>query len=238
MAELTRRSFVAGAAAGVAATAFLAASTSAADAQLVWTTADWNLAEFRKLVAQPAHAKQVYDIAAIGGGKFLNNIKNSLNGLHYGFGIPEQQIKIAAALHGPANMLNFDDFVWKKYQLGAWLKVTDPATGQPAERNIFYAAAAAPRHAKVSNNPDDENSIDQSRSIQALQSRGVQFLSCHTAAEEQARVLVRRHNLSQSPEDVVRDLMEHTLPGVLVVAAQVAAIALLQSEGRYSYITV
>ena len=74
--------------------------------------------------------------------------------------------------------------------------------------------------------------------MEALQSRGVQFLACHTATEEQARVLVRRNNLSQSPENVVTDMLAHTVPGVLVVASMVAAIALLQNQGRYSYITV
>ena len=102
---------------------------------------EWKLAEFEKLVKDSARIKQVYDVVQISDGKFLNNMKNSLNGLRFGFGVPEQQIKIAAALHGPTNMMNYDDFIWKKYQIGAWFKVTDPATGQPAVRNIFYPAS-------------------------------------------------------------------------------------------------
>jgi intracellular sulfur oxidation DsrE/DsrF family protein len=74
--------------------------------------------------------------------------------------------------------------------------------------------------------------------MQALQSRGTQFLSCHTALEEQARVLVSRNKLQQSPEDVVKDMLAHILPEVLVVASMVAAIALLQAEGHYTYITI
>ena len=87
-------------------------------------------------------------------------------------------------------------------------------------------------------NPDDLNSIYQDTSMEALQSRGVQFLSCHTALEEQVPVLLSRNKLPQSPEDVVKDMLTHTLPGVLVVASMVAAIALLQAEGHYTYITV
>lgn len=74
--------------------------------------------------------------------------------------------------------------------------------------------------------------------MQALQWRGVQFLSCHTALEEQAQILIRRYQLSQSAENVVEDLLAHRQPGVLVVAGMTAAIAILQAEGRYSYITV
>jgi len=75
-------------------------------------------------------------------------------------------------------------------------------------------------------------------SIRALQSRGIQLLCCHTATEEQSRVLIKQNNLAQQPEEIVKDMLSHTLPGVLVVASMVAAIALLQSEGHYSYITV
>ncbi len=238
MKDVSRRSFVTGAAAGVAALGFLGGSEPAANAQLVWKASQWKIADFRSLVVHPAQIKQVYDIVQIRGGLFLNNVKNSLNGLQFGFAVPHDQMKIVAALHGPANMLNFDDYVWKKYGIGEWLNVTDPATGKPAERNIFYPEAAALKTAAAANNPDNENSIDQAKSIQALQSRGVQFLCCHTAAEEQARVLIRRNKLTAAPEEVVKDMLAHTLPGVLVVAAMVAAIALLQAEGHYTYITI
>lgn len=234
--NLSRRSFVATAAAGVAAISAIGGLTPSADAQLVATTSTLNDSDFKALVKKPARIKQVYDIIHIGGGGFLNNLKNSLNGLHYGFGIPVDQIQVVAALHGPANMLNMDDYVWKKYKVGEWFKVTDPKTGKPAERNIFYPSNYNLKY--PSSSPDSEDSLYQDKSIQALQHRGVKFLSCHTAAEEQARKLIKLRGLSQKPEQIVDDWLAHALPGVMVVAAQVAAIALLQTEGHYSYITV
>jgi hypothetical protein len=189
-------------------------------------------------VNDPARIKQLYDVVQIGDGKFLNNVKNSLNGLRFGFGIPERQIKIAVALHGPANMLNYDDYVWEKYQIGEWLKVTDSATGKPAVKNLFYAGKISLNQAPAAKNPDNQDSIYQDTSMQALQSRGAQFLSCHTALEEQVRVLISRNKLSQSPEDIAKDMLAHTVPGTLVVASMVAAIALLQAEGHYTYITI
>lgn len=237
---MSRRVFVSSAAAGVATVGALGAATggSAAEAQLVYTTADWNRSGFDRIVKNPARVKQVYDAVAIDEGKFLNNIKNSLNGLHFGFGVPVDQIKIVAALHGPANMLNFDDFIWKKYEIGAWLKVTDPATGQPAVANPFYASKAGAELHYASQDPDSRESLYQDTSVQALQKRGVSFLSCHTATEEQARALIKHNNLSQQPEEIVKEMLAHTLPQVLVVASMVAAIALLQLEGRYSYLKV
>ena len=135
-------------------------------------------------------------------------------------------------------MLNYDDYIWEKYQIGEWLKVTDPATGKPAVKNLFHKSKGGLEKESASKDPDDPHSIYQDTSMQALQSRGAQFLSCHTALEEQVRVLIPRNKLSQSPEDIVKDMLGHTVPGVLVVASMVAAIALLQAEGHYTYITL
>ena len=74
--------------------------------------------------------------------------------------------------------------------------------------------------------------------MQALQTRGAQFLSCHTPLEEQVRVLISRDKLSRSPEEIVNDMLARTMSGVTAVASMVAAIALLQAEGHYTYITV
>jgi hypothetical protein len=211
---------------------------SEGNAQLVYGTKNWDLSAFDAIVKKPARVKQVYDITSIGDGRFLNNIKNSLNGLHFGFGIRAEDIQVVAALHGPANLLNYDDYVWQKYKIGEWLKVEDPKTGKPALRNLFYPSAAGKDLQYSSADPNDDASAYQDTSIQGLQSRGVRFLSCHTATEEQARALVKRLNTGETREQVVSDLQAHTVPHVLIVASMVAAVALLQTEGHYSYITV
>jgi intracellular sulfur oxidation DsrE/DsrF family protein len=236
MQNMSRRTFVSSATAGLAA---LGALSSAAEghAQLVWTSKNWKLAEFETLLREPARIRQVYDVTQIGEGKFLNNIKNSLNGLRFGFNVPATQIKVVGALHGPANLLNYDDFIWEKYEIGAWLKVNDPATGKPAVRNPFFKSTVSNKSEDLSR-LNDKNSFYQDTSMETLQARGVTFLSCHTATEEQARVLIQRNNWAKDPEEIVREMLSHILPGVLVVASMVAAIALLQAEGHYTYITV
>jgi len=233
MSRVFRRFFVGQATAGVAA---LGAASSVDAAQLVCRATDWKLAEFERLAKNPARVKQVFDATQIGEGRFLNSIKNSLNGLQFGFDVPVKQIRIVAAMHGPANLLNFDDYVWKKYRVGEWLKVEDPKAGEPAVRNPFYASRVSTATQGGSQDPNDESSALQDSSMQTLQGRGVQFLCCHTATEEQARMLIKRSGLSGQPEEIVKDLLAHTLPGVLVVASMTAAIALLQCEGRYSYV--
>ncbi len=231
MNNICRRTFVASLTAGVAALA----AGSKANAQLVYRHSEWKVKDFDHLVNTSAHVRQVYDVTGIEHGMFLNAIKNSLNGLEFGFDVPASQIQIVGALHGPANAINYDDYVWSKYRIGEFFKVDDPKTGKPAKRNVFYPSQAGKDMHYASKDPDDENSLYQDASVQALQSRGVKFLSCHTALEEQARMLVGRLKLSESPEEVVKDMMAHALPGVLIVPSMVASLALLQNRGHYAY---
>jgi intracellular sulfur oxidation DsrE/DsrF family protein len=230
----SRRKFVGGIGTSVAAiTAFGAASTTS-QAQLVDQFTNWDSAEFSKLIHLQARAKQVYDIRPVADGKFLNNIKNSLNGFHYGYNIPNDQIKILVAMHGPSNTLAFDDAMWKKYRLGEFVDVTDPETGKPATRNIFLPK----KPGYTSTETQAHNSKLQDTSIATLQERGVKFLSCHTATEEEVEKLVKKFSLKTPAEEIVQDLQAHILPGVLIVPSMVATVALLQSEGHYTYITV
>jgi hypothetical protein len=206
--------------------------------QIVWSTSQWKIAAFRKLVEDKAPVKQLFDARAINQGSFLDEIKNSLNALHYGFGVPVDHIKLVGALHGPANLLNFDDYVWDKYQIGAWLQVNDPDTAKPAIKNPFYRSRTSTSPDYNSTDPDNMNSRFQDASIDTLHKRGVQFCCCHTALEQQAKVLVKHNGLSIGSEILVEEMLRHTLPGVLVVASMVSAIALLQLQGHYSYISV
>jgi hypothetical protein len=233
MSNVSRRQLVTGAGALCAAIA----SPASVNAQVVYRRGDWKEEEFQQLLRKPARVRQVFDVTAINEGKFLGNIKNSLNGLEFGFGVVPKQVQVIAALHGPANLINYDDSVWAKYRIGEWLGVNDPETGRPALRNIFYPSKVE-NPAESDEDPNNEKSRFQDKSVQGLQRRGVKFLSCHTATGEQARVIVDRLKLIDEPETIVKDMQAHTAPNVLIVPSMVATVALLQIEGRYSYITV
>jgi hypothetical protein len=240
MSDFTRRSFASRALAGIAAFGIVSSLNQPAEAQLVWDTSEWNLASFEELLHEKARVKQLFDITRVEDGAALAKVKNSLNGLHYGFGVPVVQIKIICGMHGPANLLNFDDYVWNKYRIGAWLEINDPRTGQPAVRNPYYFSKFTDdaAHVTAATDPSAETSPLQDASMQGLIRRGVHFLGCHTALEEQVRQLKKHYNLTEDPETIVREMLAHTVPNVRIVASMVAAIALLQCEGGYSYITV
>lgn len=204
------------------------------NAQMVWTTEEWKLATFDQILAAQGQVRQLFDITSPASS--LDKVKNSLNGLQIGFGIPATEIRVVAGLHGPANLLNFDDFIWNKYRIGDWLGIHDPETGRPALRNPFYRSPFST--APVAGNPDDLRSPWHDVSMQGLQRRGVRFLGCHTALEFQVQELVQRDSLPTAPETIVREMLDHLQPGSLMVAAMVAAMALLQNKGQYSYVKV
>jgi hypothetical protein len=132
-------------------------------------------------------------------------------------------------------MLNYSDYVWQKYRIGEWLKVEDPKTGQPAVRNIFYPSKAGTALHYTSEDPSSEDSSYQDASVQGLLAHGVRFLSCHSSTEETARTLIKQNSLTAQPEEIVNEIHAHALPGVIVVPALSAALAVLQCEGHYSY---
>ncbi len=233
MNEVSRRSLLGGAV--VAATSAL--WDEPAHAQYVWQKADWQVGDFETLTRLPRRIKQVIHAREIGDGRFLSMVKNSMNGVILGSGIARAQVQIVCAMNGPANTLNYSDYVWQKYRLGERMKIADPKTGEHATRNIFYPSKAGPSLHYSSLDPSSEDSAIQDPSIQGLQARGVRFLSCHTSTEELARALVKQNNLSEQPEDVVKDIQAHMLPGVLIVPALSAALALLQCDGHYAYIS-
>lgn len=232
MSDFSRRSVLGGAVAAAATTLW----NEPVHAQYVWQKSDWQQAgEFDALARTNRRMRQVIHGFGVNEGRFLKNAKNSLNGLHFGAGFATDQIQVVLALNGPANMVNYSDYVWEKYHVGEWLKENDPKTGEPAVRNFFHPSPDGPSPKYASDDPSDPASAYQDFSIQALQARGVKFLSCHSSTEEAARALIKKNNLSEKPEDVVKDMQAHIVPGVILVPALAAALAILQVDGHYSY---
>jgi len=233
MSEFSRRSLLSGAVVAAAATMW----DEPMHAQYVWQKTDWAASDFDALTRVARRVKLVVHGFGINDARVLKNAKNALNGLHFGSGVAADQIQVVCALNGPANLMNYSDYVWEKYRIGAWVKENDPKTGEPAVRNIFYPAKGGGALHYASEDPSSEDSLYQDFSVQALSARGVRFLSCHSSTEEAARALIKANGLSAQPEEIVKDIHAHALPGVLIVPALSAALAQLQSDGHYGYMS-
>lgn len=219
---------------------FIAASASLVAAQsvpggthFVERKADFDGAQFDKVLGKPADIRQVWEIIAFHPAVF-SNVKNALNGLRFGFGYAPERIAIAVAPHGPSSSYTYSDYLWSKYKIGEAFKLQD-AKGNAVASNVFLKPAGPVSRTA---DPDAENSFYQDTSIETLQARGVVFMTCHTAVEEQARTLVKGGfaPAGMTATDVANDILTHLIPGAQVVPSMVAAIAVLQQRHKYSYI--
>jgi len=219
-----------------------AAATAAADAtavpggtDLVERRADFDEEAFARIVGRPARIRQLIESVAFNP-TMLNNVKNTLNGLEFGFGYPERDVAVVMANHGPATAYGLTDAMWSKYRIAEFFKIVD-VHGAPLTSNVFYPAKSAYDRAA---SPDDEHGMYQDTSIAMLQRRGVVVLACHTAIEEQSRKLVAQGFAPSgaAPKDVAGDLLTHLIPGAVVVPSMVATVAVLQAVYHYTYLTL
>ncbi len=228
---MNRRGFLA-ASTVIAASGAAPAEVVPGGTHLVERRADFDAATFERAVGRPAQMRQLYEAVAFRPA-VLNNIKNSFNGLQFGFGYPPGTIAVVLAAHGPSAVYGYGDELWGKYRLGEFFKLTD-MTGAPIASNIFLRKRAT---IDASADPDDPAGMYQDASIEMLQHRGLVVLICHTAVEEQARALVKGGFAPASASDVADDLLTHLIPGAIVVPAMVATIAVLQAEYHYTYLS-
>jgi hypothetical protein len=212
-----------------------AAQTVPGGTQFVERKADFDEAGFAKVVGRDAQIRQLYEAVAFKP-TIWNNVKNSFNGLQFGFGYAADKIAIAFASHGPSASYGYTDYVWKKYRIPEYFGLTD-ATGAPVASNVYLAKRAA---IDPQASPDDDKGMYQDTSIEMLQQRGLMYLNCHTATEEQARGIVKK-GLAPSgmiAANVADDILTHLIPGAIVVPSMVATVAVLQATYRYTYITL
>jgi intracellular sulfur oxidation DsrE/DsrF family protein len=228
----------------IAASATIAAASGAAPAlaqsvpggtHFVERQTDFDAKAFAAAVGRPAGVRQLWEAVAFKPAVW-NNVKNSMNGLQFGFGYAPEAIAMAWCGHGPSAAYAYSDYVWKKYQIGTLFGLKTDA-GDPIASNVFL-----PRKNGTDKgaDPDDATGLYQDTSIQALQSRGLLVLACHTAVEEQSRTIVKKGlaPAGTSAKDVASDILTHLIPGALVVPSMVAAIAVLQQEYHYTYVTL
>jgi intracellular sulfur oxidation DsrE/DsrF family protein len=224
------------------ASALAAASGTIADADaipggsnFVERRAQFDMEAFDAVVGRPAKIRQVFEQVAFKPGMW-NNVKNSFNGLQFGYGHAADEITIAVAGHGPSSAFVYTDYIWQKYKIGDYFSAKD-AQGNTISSNIWLKAKAP---FDTSADPDNDTGMYQDTSIETLQKRGVIVLACHTAIEEQAKGLVKAGNApaGMTPKDVADDILTHLIPGALVNPSMVATVAVLQKVHGYTYVAL
>ena len=135
---------------------------------------------------------------------------------------------------GPQSSISlaFNDAMWAKYGLGAYLGLKD-STGKPYTRNVFNQPTTDDLHLVM-------QSIDSpmipalasampALGIESLQKMGAKFLLCANALGIWCLELEARGKGKMA--DIDKDLRANVLPGVTIVPAMVIAIDKAQEAG-------
>ncbi len=117
--------------------------------------------------------------ASVVAGENLNHLvlvqlRNWLNGFQFSYGMAPEELHTIVALYASANLLTYNDAVWEKYKFGEKYEVTDPATGKPTVRNVFWPSRFGLDAPK---DPAAKDNTYLDTGIEALQQRGTLFLT-------------------------------------------------------------
>lgn len=155
----------------------------------------------------------------------LLHMYNYLNTYSSAYGTKPGEVNAIGTLYsvGPASSipLAFNDGMWQKYKLGAYLKVEDPKTKAPSVRNMFDATLAG--------DPVLLGGAFAFASMSNLRKMGGSFLLCNNALGMLVGQLAQQSG--STPEAVGAELKANLLPGVVIVPAMVIAIEKAQTKG-------
>jgi hypothetical protein len=183
--------------------------------QIPPTSADgpWDHSWLDRLAS--ARYKLVFDIGAYQSGGGLYYARNYLNGMRDGWQVETPAVIAILGISGDAYPIIFNDAMWEKHAMGESSKTTDPRTGVTAVRNIWWQPRAGESMAEFG--------------VDVLQRRGAQFLFCNNVFRGVIRGIMARTQRSYT--DVRAELAANMLPGVVVVPAIVAGMAMAQANG-------
>jgi hypothetical protein len=202
-----RRSFVSVLASMAGVTA-VGARASAQTPPRVAAAGQWDLGWFDAFKGQH---KQMYDYGTwdlSDDNRPLRYVKNYLDTYREVFALQSPDINTAVGV-SRAIAINLSDAMWQKYKIGERYKIADPATKQPAVRNIFLS--------------------DGDLSVKAIQARGTVFWQCNVALGLVAQQLAQASGTPAA--DVRADLVAGLNPGVRLVPSHVMAIGIAQEHG-------
>ena len=205
----SRRSFMSAltSLAGVAAID-VAASPAAAQSSSAAAPA-WDLKWMDDLKAKHRQVFDLGEVNLVADPRPLRFPRNYLDAFHDVFALDFPEVKTIVGISGTAFGINASDRLWEKYALGERSKIIDPATKQPAIRNVFLN--------------------EESLGVKALQARGTIFWQCNIALNNIAQQLATARQLAVA--DVRADLLAGLNPGVRLVPSHVMAMGMVQERG-------
>lgn len=112
--------------------------------------------------------------------------------------------------------LALTDAVWAKYKIGKALKIMDPTTKAPAERNVFY-------HAPAKSLEIEEMAIDK------LMARGVVFGACNVALHFMSAKLAPGAGVTA--DEAAKEWAAGVIPGITIIPSGTWGVNRAQEAG-------
>lgn len=197
-------------AAGGLATHFTA---SAAQAESVAAADEFSEAWLGRLTGKH---RQFFDAITVNGGFALAFAMNFLNSNNDTYKLPDNKLSAVVGLRHFSVPLAFTDDIWKRYKLGEFAELKDPATKAPSTRNFFY-------------HPHDGDLLFPAMAIDKLFARGVQLTCCNVALTVLSGLLAK--NAGVTPEVAKKEWVAGLIPGVVLVPSGVLAVNRAQEKG-------
>jgi hypothetical protein len=98
----------------------------------------WDRSGYREAIETDSEARATFASPHLkNAGTYLVQAQNWFQAMEVSYQHDPDEIRLAMANYGPMNFITYDDYIWKKYEVGAWQGVTDPTTSAPAVRNIY-----------------------------------------------------------------------------------------------------
>ncbi len=166
----------------------------------------------------------------------LIQLKNWLNSFQFSYKEAPEDLHTLSTTFASANLLTYGDAVWEKYKLGEKYEITDPTTGAPAIRNLFWPSRFGPDAPK---DITAKNNFYQDTGIEVLQQRGTIFLTCNNTLSGHAAAAVAdgRAPADMEAADVATDIAANLVPGAVLVPSVVGEVSRAQMAG-YSLIFI
>jgi len=224
----TRRSFINQLATGAVAAAGLTLVPQAIQAQIGSNKLTTNLDslsskgealdEVLKKIGKRAHPL-AYDMSSVNPwGLIWSNVYYITN---KETGTPESELGVLNVLRHHGMIFALNDATIKKYNLGAYFGFNDPITNNPALRNPYYTP--------------DEGVLPMPglAGIKGLQELGAKFFVCDMSFKGYSQDIGQKKGVD--PEEVYKDFVKGTLPGIEIAPSGVWALGRL-AENKIGYI--
>jgi intracellular sulfur oxidation DsrE/DsrF family protein len=207
-----RRDFLAQLAMGAAATFAMDADELRAEAAPT-TQGPWDTSWIDRV--ESARYRVVFNATDINEGAVFNHVSTFLDQFHEVHNSTDAQTRPVVVARRLGVTLGLDDAMWDKFALGDDPKVIDPATNQPARRNIFWTASTP-----------SENSATR---IDTLQRRGLICLVCNVALGGLGYQLATQ--TKRDVKEVQAELRANLVPGAILVPSGIYALIRAQNAG-------